>query len=204
MTVIDHWLDEAIRLKYPAGPTMGIRRFAIAHFTDGATAVSSVDFWRSPAARGAEAHVVIDRDGKVYQIRPFNQRCDHAGDSSWSDARRRYYGLNSCSIGIEFANGGYDDPERDAFDWAKKLPGFRSIRAKHKNENITREWEVYPEVQILSGIAVFKAVKIRYNLDDLVGHDDIAPLRKVDPGPAFPMQRVREECGFVGMPKSIR
>lgn len=201
MKVIDHWLEGANRLPYSAGPTMGIRRFGIAHFTSGATAVSSYQFWKTPAAKGAEAHVIIDRDGTIYQVRPFNQRCDHAGDSAWHDSRKTYYGLNSCSIGIEFANAGCDEPEKDAFDWAKKQPGFTSIRARHKNESRTRDWEVFPEVQILAGIEVFKAIVLRYNLDDVVGHDDIAPLRKVDPGPAFPMQRLREAVGFSGMPK---
>lgn len=199
----DHWLDGAKRLPYPAGPPMFPRRFAVAHFTDGATAVSSVDFWKSPAARGAEAHVVIDRDGTVYQIRPFNQKADHAGESSWVDPTSgiKYQWLNNCTIGIEFANGGYDDPERDAFDWAKKLPGFKAISARHKNGGPVRVWEVYPEAQIVAGIAVFKAIVERYNLDDLVGHEDIAPARKVDPGPAFPMLRIREACGFTGLPR---
>lgn len=194
----DHWLESAKRLKYPSGQPMTIRRFGIAHFTDGATAESSVDFWRSPAARGAEAHVVIDRDGKIYQIRPFNEQCDHAGASVWKDPNSgiNYVGLNRCSIGIEFANGGFDDPERDAFDWAKKLPGFRSIRAKHKNENVFRSWECYPLVQVNAGIEVFKAIVDRYKLDDVCGHEDISPTRKVDPGPAFPMDELRKACGF--------
>lgn len=195
----DHWLEGAIRLPYPPGPPMLTRRFGIAHFTDGATAKSSYDFWKTPAARGAEAHVIIDRDGKIYQIRPFNQQADHAGASAWQDPNSGivYAGLNRCSIGIEFANGGFDDPERDAFDWAKKnVPGFKSIRATHKNESVARDWEVYPEVQIVAGIAVFQAITARYQLDDLVGHEDIAPKRKVDPGPAFPMERVRKACGF--------
>jgi N-acetylmuramoyl-L-alanine amidase len=197
----DHWLDEAKRLKYPAGPAMSVRRFAIAHFTAGATALSSYEFWLSGKAFGAEAHIIIDRDGTVYQIRPFNQRCDHAGKSKWHDQQTSYTYLNSCSIGVEFANAGLDDPKRpDAFDWAKKQPGFVSQVATHKNGADRGQWEAFPEAQIVSGIAVFRAIVTRYSLDDLVGHDDIAPSRKNDPGPLFPMQRVREACGFRGLP----
>lgn len=197
MKVIDHWLDEAKRLDYPAGPAMNIRRFGVAHFTAGATAISSVDFWRTPDAKGAEAHVIIDRDGTVYQVRAFNQECDHAGKSQWKCPRtgKVFTWLNRCSIGIEFANGG------DSNSLIRRFSNLPPVRAKHKNGGPVMNWEAYPEAQILSGIAVFKAIVSRYNLDDLIGHDDIAPDRKNDPGPAFPMQRVREACGFKGLPK---
>lgn len=195
MKVIDHWLEGVKRLKYPSGPTMGIRRFGIAHFTSGATALSSYEFWKTPAARGAEAHVIIDRDGTIYQLRAFNQRADHAGASEWHDARRTFSGLNACSIGIEFANGG------DSASLIRRYSKLPPVTARHKNGGPVTQWEAFPEVQILAGIEVFQAIVKRYNLDDVVGHDDIAPLRKNDPGPAFPMQRVREACGFKGMPK---
>lgn len=195
LTVVDHWLSGVTRLKYPAGPEMRVRRFGIAHFTAGATALSSVDFWRTPQAKGAEAHVIIDRDGTIYQVRAFNQKADHAGESRWHDQRQTFTFLNSCSIGIEFANGG-DNPALIR-RWSKLPP----VVARHKNGGPVTTWEAFPEVQILAGIAVFQAIVKAYNLDDVVGHDDIAPQRKNDPGPAFPMQRVREACGFKGLPE---
>ncbi|MEO5914848.1 MAG: N-acetylmuramoyl-L-alanine amidase [Luteolibacter sp.] len=193
--VVDHWLTGATRLKYPAGPEMRIRRFGIAHFTSGATALSSVDFWRSTDAHGAEAHVIIDRDGTIYQIRAFNQKADHAGESTWHDQRTTYTWLNSCSIGIEFANGG------DDASLIRRYSNLPPVVARHKNGGQITSWEAFPEVQILAGIAVFQAITKAYHLDDVVGHDDIAPRRKVDPGPAFPMQRLREACGFSGLPR---
>lgn len=195
----DHWIDTSIRKPIAGGSLMTVRRFLVEHFTSGATALSSIAFWNTPEANGACAHVVIDRDGTIYQCRPFNRTCGHAGKSRWVDpgTGKRHDGLNSCSIGIEIANAG-DSANADgtAFSSHKfKMPaGF--VHARHKNGGPFTFWEAYPAAQIDAVEAVSKLLVSRYNLDDLVGHDDIAPERKVDPGPAFPMDRIRKACGF--------
>jgi len=188
----DHWLDGAVRVKYPEGPLMSIRRFLVMHFTSGASAKSSIDFWRTPEAKGAEAHVIIDRDGTIYQVRAFNQEADHAGKSQWRDPNtgKLHTWLNRCSIGIEFANGG------DSAGLARRYSRLPTLKARHKNGGPVTDWEQYTPEQIQAGIEVSKALVKRYNLDDLIGHDDIAPDRKNDPGPAFPMAQFREACGF--------
>jgi len=188
----DHWLDGATRLTYPPGPTMTTRRFLVMHFTSGATALSSVEFWRTDAAKGAEAHIIIDRDGTVYQVRRTDEAADHAGKSKWRDPNTGliYTGLNQCSIGIELANAG--DDEKLAARYTK-LP---IVRARHKNGGPVQGWEAYPPEQIESALAVAKALVQRYKLDDVIGHDDIAPDRKNDPGPAFPMTEFRAKLGF--------
>jgi N-acetylmuramoyl-L-alanine amidase len=194
----DHWLDIATRLPYPAGPPMRTRRFLVFHFTAGASAVSSVNFWRTKEARGAEAHIVVDRDGTIYQIRPFNQSADHAGRSRWIDPKtgREHSQLNRCSIGIEMANGGESRSLRDRYS---KLP---PVKARHKNGGPVVEWEAYTSAQIAVAKELAAVLVARYNLDDVVGHDDIAPARKNDPGPAFPMREVRAAAGFTAaLPK---
>jgi N-acetylmuramoyl-L-alanine amidase len=180
-----HWLEGALRRPVAGGQSMPIRRFLVIHFTSGASAESSIEFWRTPAAKGASAHIVIDRDGTVYQCRPFNQTCGHAGVSAW----KGFKGLNSCSIGIELANAG--DDEKLAAKWGKF-----GVTAKHKNGGPLQKWEGYPPAQIGACLAVSEALVARYNLDDVVGHEDIAPSRKNDPGPAFPMGELRVACGF--------
>lgn len=193
----DHWLAEARRVPLSGGSSMPIRRFLVIHFTSGATALSSINFWKTPAAKGASAHLVIDRDGTIYQCRPFNKTCGHAGASKWTDPNTgvSYSGLNSCSIGIELANGG--DNSSLIKKWSK-LPPFTG---RHKNGGPVTEWEQYPSEQLKALEEASKALVERYNLDDLIGHEDIAPSRKNDPGPAFPMQALREACGFKGLPK---
>lgn len=188
----DHWLEGATRILIKGGSPMNIRRFLVMHFTAGATALSSIRFWQTPAAQGASAHLVIDRDGTIYQCRPFNVTCGHAGVSSWVDPNtgKKYTGLNSCSIGIELANAG------DNVTLAKKWSELPLAKNKHKNGGPVKEWEVYPVDQLMACKAASQAIVKRYNIDDLIGHEDIAPTRKNDPGPAFPMALMRGYCGF--------
>jgi N-acetylmuramoyl-L-alanine amidase len=48
----------------------------------------------------------------------------------------------------------------------------------------------WPEVQILANIGIIKALYAAYNIQDTVGHCDVAPGRKVDPGPKYPWKRI--------------
>lgn len=181
-----HFLEGVKLDLLPGGSPMNVRRFLVIHFTSGASAQSSINFWKTPDAKGASAHLVIERDGTVIQCRPFNMTCGHAGKSRW----KGFEGLNSCAIGIELANAG--DDAKLAGKWSK-LPLFK---ARHKNGGPVTDWEAYPEEQIAACIEVAKALVARYKLDDVIGHDDIAPDRKNDPGPAFPMGKLRDACGL--------
>ncbi len=196
----DHWLEEAIREPISGGNEMDTRRFLIVHNTEGWSAMSSIEGWQEKDD-GVLAHLVIDRDGTIYQCRPFNRTCGHAGDSEWTDPNTgtTYYDLNSCSIGIELANAA--DMKRDPDVYPDYLMGelagkpIPRFLAAHKNGGPETEWEVYPPAQVAACEAVSKALVARYNLDDIAGHDDIAPDRKVDPGPCYPLAHLRTCCG---------
>lgn len=192
----DHFLEDVKREMLPGDRPMNIRRVLVIHFTGGATGASSIDAMRD---RGLSAHLMVERDGSVTQCRAFNTVALHAGASRWVDPNtgKRFDGLNSCSIGIEIANAGNDD---GALSWARKQPGFASITAKHRNGGKVQEWEKFPEAQLAAVFEISKLLVARYKLDDVTGHDCIAPERKEDPGPAFPMEDLRVACGFKGLP----
>ena len=191
----DHWLDTAARRPLPGGATMPTRRLLVIHFTSGASATSSIDYWKQ-LGTGVCAHFVIDRDGTIYQCRPCDRTAGHAGASQWKDPKTgtTYFALNACSIGIELANAGDDAA------LAKKWTDLPLKSARHKNGGPVCQWEQYPAEQLAACESLAKLLVARYNLDDVVGHEDIAPERKNDPGPAFPMAKLRKACGFPESP----
>jgi len=58
-------------------------------------------------------------------------------------------------------------------------------------ENVGKgdEW---PEPQIDKLLEVLDAIIENYDIEDIVGHDQVAPGRKFDPGPRFPWHLIQE------------
>ena len=50
--------------------------------------------------------------------------------------------------------------------------------------------DFYPDEQVEAIRATVAALFVAYPIGDVVGHSDVAPGRKVDPGPNFPWDRV--------------
>ncbi|MNZ87361.1 MULTISPECIES: N-acetylmuramoyl-L-alanine amidase [Pseudomonas] len=115
------------------------------------------------------SHYLIgdDKGATIYKLMDENVRAWHAGESEW-DGRTW---LNSSSIGIEIVN-----------------PGF-------KDTPTGRLWYPYTEDQVQSLIVLLKDISKRHGIKprDIIGHSDIAPLRKLDPGPLFPWKRLAFE-----------
>jgi N-acetylmuramoyl-L-alanine amidase len=85
--------------------------------------------------------------------------------------------VNSCSIGVEIVNGGHD------YD----LPG-------------------YPIRQIAAVIALCKGIMLRRNIprERVLGHSDVSPGRKQDPGEKFPWQLLADSgVGLYVLPAKI-
>lgn len=108
----------------------------------------------------------ISEQRKVFELVPEEKRAWHAGISKWS----KRTGLNDTSIGIEIVNLGY------------------------KDEAGKRTWYPFAEYQIESVIELAKEIVGRYQIQPtcVIGHSDIAPGRKVDPGPLFPWKKLYE------------
>lgn len=163
-------------------------RFVIIHFTAGGTAESSVSWFKNPNAR-ASAHVVIGRDGKIFQLIDFNKKAWHAGPSQWAN----WNGFNNCSIGIELENPGRLSKRGEKFYsyFEKEYPANEVVERTHKHEDQPSYWLTYTEKQLESCMQVCELLLKKYPIIDILGHDDIAPFRKNDPGPMFPMESFR-------------
>ncbi len=163
--------------------------FIIIHFTAGRSAESSVDWFKNPGA-GASAHLVIGRDGKISQLIDFNLKAWHAGVSRWAE----HVGFNNFSIGIELDNPGRLKKEGGKYiAWfGKEYPEENAVEAIHKHEDAPSFWHSYTEKQIQTCLEVCKVLMQKYpSIKEILGHDDISPMRKNDPGPLFPMENFR-------------
>lgn len=161
-----------------------VPEYLIIHYTAGRSAESSVATFMNPAEKKS-AHLVIGRDGSIHQMMDFTRKAWHAGVSHWGALD----GLNSYSIGIELDNPGKLTKVNGKYvAWfGKAYPESDVMEAQHKNQTHKAFWHTYTEAQLEACIAVSKVLVKKYGLKDILGHDDIAPDRKEDPGPAFPM-----------------
>lgn len=119
------------------------------------------------------SHYLVDDDPpRIYRLVDEDRLARHAGSSHWAGDTV----LNPASIGIEIVNAGHSG---DRFG----------------------DYAPYPEAQIDEVIRLVRDIMTRHDIapHNVVGHSDIAPQRKQDPGPRFPWDRLAEE-GLIPWP----
>ncbi|XAM71483.1 N-acetylmuramoyl-L-alanine amidase [Pantoea stewartii] len=161
-----YWVD----LRHPAQGARPRVKVVVIHYT-------AEDFASSLATltdRDVSVHYLIphqppQRNGKgiIWQLVPEQDLAWHAGASFWRGATR----INDTSVGIELVNNGY-----------RRTPA-----------GVT--WQPFPPAQIRTLAALVRDITQRYGIapENIVGHSDIAPQRKQDPGPLFPWQQLAAE-----------
>lgn len=156
-------------------------------------------------ARGYWAHLSIDgftdgeRGRNVYQVRqamPFNEMGSHAGKSSYEGRPS----VNSFSIGIEIANPGPLERGKDGklrTVYGKLWPEDEAEAHQHPNlpaSHPWKHWAHYTDQELDILIDICRTLRAKYpSIVDIVGHDEIAPGRKFDPGPAFPIDYLKSK-----------
>lgn len=168
----------------------GIPDTIVIHFTAGSSLASSVNVLTSPDS-GVSAHFAVGRNGHIVQMLPTNKVAWHAGESHFEGRS----GLNKYSIGIELDNAGQLKERSDGTyeSWfGKKYEKNEVFEARKSNQHAVGYWHKYTDIQISRALALCKTLCEYYQISKIVGHEEIAPTRKVDPGPAFPMQKFKE------------
>ena len=125
---------------------------------------------------------------------PFDTIAWHAGKSSYRQRRN----LNNYSIGLELVNAGRLVKKGEAyFSWFnKKYEQKDVLPSVHKNEQKLTYWHRFTPVQISQTEKICSILKEKYNISHILGHDQISPHRKTDPGPAFPIEQLRQKLLF--------
>lgn len=136
-------------------------RFVVVHYTSTDDAVSM----KLLSQGKVSAHYLIDTSGRAHRLVDETRAAWHAGESAW-------YGLNamnSTSIGIEIVNPGWTD-----------------------GTDGKPQWHAYGDRQIRALTLLLRDIIQRNGItpENVVGHSDIAPQRKVDPGPLFPWKQL--------------
>lgn len=146
-----------------SSPNYNQRKLAISmlvlHYTGMESGQAACERLCDPTAE-VSAHWLVHEDGRIESLVDEEHRAWHAGVGRWNGVTD----INSASIGVEIVNGGHNIPLEDG-----SLPP-------------------YPGVQILAVIKLAKEIIARHNIqsNNIVGHSDIAPDRKEDPGEHFP------------------
>ena len=162
-------------VKVPSNHTTGkknTKQFIVIHHT-GLGDFNNILKWLSNVPKSIKysrvsAHYLIDVSGKIYQIIPDDEDSWHAGSSKGVvhvGSTKTYKtvevsDLNNKSIGIEL----------------------------HGDGNLID----YSDEQYASLIELCKSLREKYNIDprNILGHEDISPTRKRDPGSFFDWVRL--------------
>jgi N-acetylmuramoyl-L-alanine amidase len=116
---------------------------------------------------------------RVHSLVPEHRRAWHAGVSYWGEE----VGLNDRSIGIEVVN-------------EFKCSGTQVPISEIQLDEVECDFPSYSDEQIELLVGLLNSILSRYpniNPIDIIGHSDIAIMRKSDPGPSFPWEILYEQ-----------
>jgi N-acetylmuramoyl-L-alanine amidase len=185
-------------------------KFFVYHYTAGRYGIDGTVNYMKNQDTKADVHLVLDTDGRLVQMAPLNEKCWHAGQSSYDG----YNGLNSYSCGVEVINPGpleiiehgvyktwYGDVYYNPLKVNDQIITARWPQAKARPDIVERThhmylhepasaWIPYSKEQINVMTNLSQAICHHYD-SKLVGHDEITS-RKRDPGPLSGIDRMRE------------
>ena len=168
------------RGKYRKGYPEG----AIIHFTAGRYGTQDMD---SGIANGF-AYLLIDDKGNVYQANSLDSWGYHAGVSSWKSLGS---GVSEFLVGIEITAAGKVTKVGESYQtWFKDVLKKDQVREVKAKDNVQAGiYQKYTDEQEKALIDLLIWLKDNnpdvFSFDLVLGHDEVAPTRKNDPGGAL-------------------
>jgi N-acetyl-anhydromuramyl-L-alanine amidase AmpD len=170
--------------KYAAGFPRG----AVVHYTAGRYGAAEIDLAREMGY----VYVVIDEMGNILQASPFDEWGSHAGKSSWPGLEGH---VSQYLLGIEIECAGAlkaDGAGNFKTWWGGQIPqsDVRIVPQQRANQR-PGPYHKYTEAQeeALTDLLIWlkKQAPSVFDLDLVLGHDEVAPERKMDPGGSLSM-----------------
>ncbi len=154
-------------------------KFIVLHYTvsDNARSIQTLTTGKVSAH-----YLILDHDdNKIYNLVPESARAWHAGVGGFAGRTI----LNDTSIGIEIVNKGIHDAYQNALK--------TELLDYHPYEHYVE----FDAVQIKKVAQLLQDLSVKYDISpkNIVGHSDIAPSRKIDPGAKFPWQQLYQQYG---------
>lgn len=128
-------------------------------------------------------YLILDNDdNKIYSLVPESERAWHAGSGGFGGRNI----LNDTSIGIEIVNKGIQ-PQY-----------LRALKDSELDYHPYEHFVEFDELQVKKVAQLVQDIAKRYEISpkNIIGHSDLAPARKIDPGAKFPWQRLYKEYGI--------
>ncbi|HJP29148.1 MAG: N-acetylmuramoyl-L-alanine amidase [Candidatus Latescibacteria bacterium] len=170
----------------------------VLHFTAGDHVDWAIDRLCDPTpGQRVSSHLVVSRSSAITQLLPLDTIAWHAGRSTWHGRTE----FNGFSLGIEIDNAGRLLPQGESFvSWkGTEYAAADAVRGIHRNESESSWWHRYPQAQLEAIETLCRLLIDRYGIHTILGHEEISPQRKDDPGPAFPLDEMRRRL----LPESV-
>lgn len=147
----------------------------VIHYTVSDNLDATVEFFQK---NEVDIHFLIGKDGSLVQMVPCNRQAAHAGESSWNGLKF----LNQYFLGIEVVCLGPLQKTKTGFSDGYDRPYRGTPRDKLMLGN--RFWDPFTpsQEQALREIVGWMLASYKFPVSNIVGHHEIAPTRKIDPG----------------------
>lgn len=189
MKIKNHYLEGADRSNKSPNKREGTMKPVgiVLHYTASGGETGGGDAaYLSRASARASAQVVVGREGDIHQLMPLNNIAWHAGKSSWNGVSDQ----NAYTIGIEIDNWGWLNGRDINLPEEQIFTGQRDGRGHDK-------WESYNATQLDAVEKVIAAICSHYDIQYIVGHEDVSPGRKQDPGPALDEFKLHMQAKYI-------